>query len=138
SGRRLPVAWVVEFVNDAAARLPFEYVSMYAPTFTLNRHWVADFCAAYRAGGPGLPWKCTTTLHHLDEDLLRQMAAAGCVRVSVGLETLDPAGKEHLPRLKRIAQERFDAVASWCRAVGIELNCFVIFGLPGTTLDSVR
>jgi hypothetical protein len=100
--------------------------------------WVADFCAAYRTDGPDLPWKCTTTLHHLDEDLLRQMAAAGCVRVSVGLETLDPAGKEHLPRLKRIAQERFDAVASWCRTAGIELNCFVILGLPDTTLGSVR
>ncbi|WP_043734352.1 B12-binding domain-containing radical SAM protein [Nocardia asiatica] len=136
--RRHPVDKVVAYIAQSAERMPFEYVSMYAPTFTLRKPWVREFCTAYDASGIGLPWKCTTTLHHLDDALIRQMGASGCVRISVGLETLEEAGQAELPRAKHIAEERFHAAAESCRSAGVELNCFVILGLPGTSPTGVR
>jgi anaerobic magnesium-protoporphyrin IX monomethyl ester cyclase len=79
------------------------------------------------------PWKCATTLHHLDQELVAAMGRSGCVRISVGLETLDPGGDPYLPRIKRGEESRLECVAAWCAENGIELNCFVILGLPGTT-----
>lgn len=135
--RRQPIDRIIGFVRDATARLPFDYVSMYAPTFTLRRGWALDFCTAYENAGIGLPWKCTTTLHHLNDELVRRMGESGCVRISVGLETLEPAGHAALPRAKHVAQERFRATAEACGKAGIELNCFVILGLPGTSPEGV-
>jgi anaerobic magnesium-protoporphyrin IX monomethyl ester cyclase len=136
--RRLPVERVVSYIADSFARSPFEYVAMYAPTFTLNRKWVHELSTELAARAEAFPWKCTTTLHHLDELLVTAMAQSGCMRISVGLETLDAPSQGGLPRVKRIAEQRLEAVAGWCRASGVELNCFVIVGLPGSSVEGTR
>jgi radical SAM superfamily enzyme YgiQ (UPF0313 family) len=136
--RRATVERTVDYIVDSFRRLPFEYVSFYAPTFTLDRRWVLALCDALRARDQVYPWKCVTTLGHLDEDLIRAMAASGCVRVSVGLETLDPAAMGGLPRVKRTQESQLDRVAAMCASAGIELNCFVILGLPGDTVEGAR
>jgi hypothetical protein len=76
-------------------------------------------------------------VHHLDEELVGLMGRSGCVRVSVGLETLEPEGHGALPRAKRVHEERFRELGAWCAAAGVELNAFVIVGLPGTTAAGV-
>jgi hypothetical protein len=38
-----------------------------------------------------------------------------------------------MPTLKRSLSEKFEDVADWCSRFNIELNCFIIVGLPGTT-----
>lgn len=136
--RRLTVDQVVAYVADSWAKVPFEYVAFYAPTFTLRRSWVLDLASEFQKFGTPHPWKCATTLHHLDEDLLHEMGKSGCVRVSVGLETLETDALEQLPAVKRKHHERLADVARWCSESGIELNCFVVVGLPGTTLAGTQ
>jgi anaerobic magnesium-protoporphyrin IX monomethyl ester cyclase len=136
--RRLGVDRVISYIEESFTRQPFEYVAFYAPTFTLDRGWTVRLCQALDSLGSPFPWKCATTMHHLDEELITLMARSGCVRVSVGLETLDEATHPSLPRIKRIHEERLDQLAGWCRDNGIELNCFVIAGLPGTTPAGVH
>jgi anaerobic magnesium-protoporphyrin IX monomethyl ester cyclase len=131
--RRLPVEQVVRYIRESYERARFDYVAMYAPTFTLRRRWVLDLCDALIDLG-GIAWKCTTTLDHLDEELLTRMAQSGCTRVSVGIETLEPAAQSLLPTTKHCETERFDAMAELCTRLGVELNCFVILGLPGSTV----
>jgi anaerobic magnesium-protoporphyrin IX monomethyl ester cyclase len=131
--RRLSVERVVAYVDEAHALLPFEYVSFYAPTFTLSAEWVRALCARWISAGSPYRWKCTTTLHHLDDALLRTMADAGCVRVSVGVETLEVEAARSLPKAKRSGADLLEVVARACRTAGIELNCFVMLGMPGST-----
>jgi anaerobic magnesium-protoporphyrin IX monomethyl ester cyclase len=136
--RRLPVPRVISYIRDCFAEHPFEYVAFYAPTFTLDRRWVRELCGELARQPRAYPWKCATTLHHLDEELVATMGAAGCVRISVGVETFEPEGSRLLPRAKRKPREDFERVLGWCTASGIELNCFVIVGLPGTTAHGAR
>jgi anaerobic magnesium-protoporphyrin IX monomethyl ester cyclase len=143
--RRLSVERTLGYIESAFAESRFEYVAFYAPTFTLNRRWVSELCDEVIRRGSVWPWKCATTLAHLDADLVMRMGRAGCVRVSVGLETLDRGGYDALPPAKRTDYERFDQIAEWCSLAGVELNCFVVLGLPGTspqgaqaTADHVR
>ncbi len=131
--RRLPVERALTYIRESFAAHPFEYVAFYAPTFTLDRNWVRELCAALIAEPRRYPWKCATTLHHLDEDLVERMAQSGCVRISVGVETLEPTAAAQLPQVKRRPDDRLEQVARWCEKQGVELNCFVIVGLPGTT-----
>jgi anaerobic magnesium-protoporphyrin IX monomethyl ester cyclase len=136
--RRLSVDRVVAYIENSFAAHPFEYVAFYAPTFTLDRRWTYDLCEALTARGSRYPWKCATAISHLPLELLDAMAESGCIRVSVGLETLDPLGQEMLPRQKQIELARFHALAARCNELGVELNCFTIAGLPGTTPEGVR
>jgi radical SAM superfamily enzyme YgiQ (UPF0313 family) len=132
--RRLPVERVVDYIRASYERARFDYVAMYAPTFTLRRRWALDLCDALIELG-GITWKCTTTLDHLDEPLLARMAESGCTRVSVGIETFEPPAQSLLPSAKRCGPDRFDVIAECCARLGMELNCFVILGLPGATVD---
>src|SRR5262249_5003921 len=110
-----------------------DYISTYAPTFTLKRQWVVDFARAIEVHPAGYRWKACTTLHHLDEELIDLMARSRCLRISVGLETLDPTAQSLLPKLKRIPDDHLRDVATWCRDRGVELTCFVMLGMPGQT-----
>ncbi|GAA4441539.1 hypothetical protein GCM10023148_48740 [Actinokineospora soli] len=136
--RRITVERAVDYIRDAYTKQPFEYIAFYAPTFTLDRKWVRELCAALADEPRRYHWKCATTLHHLDADLVARMGAAGCVRISVGVETFEEEAAEGLPRVKRSARQRFEEVAGWCRDSGVELNCFVIVGLPGTTPEGTE
>jgi len=136
--RRLSPDDIVAYIEEAQAVRPFDYVSFYAPTFTFNRRWMIEFCDKMGASAHRLPWKCATAIPHLDEDLMRRMADAGCIRISVGLETLEPTGLATLPRKKQTDVLRFDELNQVAQETGIELNFFVMVGLPGTTLAGTR
>ncbi|WP_432168646.1 B12-binding domain-containing radical SAM protein [Streptomyces sp. bgisy031] len=136
--RRLGVDRVVEYIRACMTRMDFDYVSFYAPTFTLNKAWVRQLCDSLASLPRPMPWKCCTTMHHLDAELVAAMGAAHCVRISVGLETLDSDAYSGLPRAKRQNEEDLRALAAACAAAGVELNCFVVVGLPGTTVESAR
>jgi anaerobic magnesium-protoporphyrin IX monomethyl ester cyclase len=138
SDRRISVHRTVSYIQESFASLPFEYVAFYAPTFTLDRNWVSELCAELVALGSRFPWKCATTMHHLDQDLVGRMGASGCVRISVGVETTEPDADGALPRIKRKGNTEIEELASWCGASGIELNCFVIVGLPGTSVTGAE
>ncbi|MGK5627804.1 B12-binding domain-containing radical SAM protein [Streptomyces sp. URMC 123] len=136
--RRLDVPRVVDYIRRSFADHPFEYVAFYAPTFTLNKRWVLELCDTLDAEPRRYPWKCATTMHHLDENLVARMARAGCVRISVGVETFEDEGAGELPRIKQSPRRRFEELSSWCAEHGVELNCFLIVGLPGTTPEGTR
>ena len=143
--RRLSVERTLAYISDAFRRKPFEYVSFYAPTFTLKASWLNQLCKEMITQGSPWPWKCVTTLRHLDKEMVILMAKAGCVRISIGLETLDPETTQELPPLKQAKRVEFDRLAAWCNESKVELNCFVILGLPSdslagalATVDAVR
>jgi radical SAM superfamily enzyme YgiQ (UPF0313 family) len=99
--RRVSVERVTEYIQASVAAAPFEYVAFYAPTFTLNRKWVIELCRSMLEHDVRIPWKCATTAYHLDEELMGRMAAAGCVRISIGVETLEEDAATALPHPKQ-------------------------------------
>ncbi|MEU6073978.1 radical SAM protein [Micromonospora sp. NPDC047074] len=136
--RRISVERAVDYIVTSFAEHPFEYVAFYAPTFTLDRQWVRQLCDALIDQPRQYRWKCATTMHHLNEELVERMARSGCVRISVGVETFETEAEGELPRVKRSAAARFETLVRWCDQYGVELNCFVIVGLPGTSPEGTR
>lgn len=136
--RRLTTDVVVSYIEDSFEKYKFDYVSMYAPTFTLNKKWVLDFCEKLASKNRVYPWKCVTTLFHLDESLIKNMSESGCFRISIGLETLDKGSSESLPKIKQDVEKKFVEISEYCKKYNVELNCFVILGLPGETLEGIK
>lgn len=57
--------------------------------FNLPNSWVEEFCGKYEKALPDFPWSCTVRVDLLNENLIKKMAKAGCVSVSIGVETAD-------------------------------------------------
>ncbi len=132
--RRLSVNDTISYIRRSFETHSFDYVSFYAPTFTLNRPWTLQLCDELIRLGSPYPWKCCTTIHHLNREIVEKMGKSGCVRISVGLETLEHAESVYIPNQKRKEESDLADLAMWCQHSNIELNCFVIIGLPGTTV----
>ncbi len=136
--RRISVESALKYIESNFDKHDFEYVSFYAPTFTLNKKWVFDFCSSYIAQGMKFKWKCVTTLYHLDEELIKLMGQAGCIRISIGIETMVNDKYEKLPKLKRKSQELVSRLSFLMDENNIEFNAFVMLGLPGEEIKDVE
>ncbi|RDH40471.1 MAG: radical SAM protein [Candidatus Aquirickettsiella gammari] len=136
--RRLSVDRTVEYIVDAFNKQPFEYVSFYCPTFTLNHKWVFEFCEKISQKNEIYSWKCITVLKCLNRKLVQAMAASGCVRISLGIESFTRAAAMGLPKCKQEILQAFEEIVSICKEYNVELNCFIILGLPGDTPEDVE
>jgi radical SAM superfamily enzyme YgiQ (UPF0313 family) len=113
------------------------------PVFAHDRNRVLALCSELRQRSVSLSWECESRPEHFDARILRAMQAAGCTTVKLGLESADP---ELLVAVRRVADQEAarrylqsvtDVVAQ-CRQLGILCRVFVMVGLPGQTMDSVR
>ena len=73
---------------------------------------------------------------HASEALLDALVAAGATRISVGLQTFDPAGLRELGRVHR--PEDAEAAIAGARARGLEVSADLIVGWRGQGEGSLR
>lgn len=123
------------YLADANASRGYTAVSLFGANFTVDREYVHQFCARVSSRRTGVSWKCVTSYGELDPSLLGEMAAAGCTRIAVGVESLLPDGRNRFRN--RIDAGRLADLGAWCAAEGIALICFVMVGLPGQTRTEV-
>lgn len=71
-------------LRDSYAVTQFHFVH---DLFTVNNNWVRDFCYAAKAGGLNARWTCSGSINTVDEDLIAEMAGAGCAGIYFGVET---------------------------------------------------
>jgi anaerobic magnesium-protoporphyrin IX monomethyl ester cyclase len=135
--RRVSVDKTISYIMDSFAKLPFDYFTFYAPTFTLNKTWVKEFCQKMIDNNINYKWKCVTVLKTLNDELLVLMGKAGCVRVSFGIESFDENAGMGLPKLKRDTWEHFEHIVNIANQNQIEVNCFLILGLPSDNADTM-
>jgi len=104
------------------------------PTFTLDKARSLEICEMLESYD--LKWSCMTRVDRLDQELVEAMAASGCVRVWLGLESfsqdvLDQSNK------KTITESNVDAVKILQRN-GVIAGGFIVLGLPGQTRESLQ
>jgi len=105
-------------------------------TFTVDRKRTEQLCERMTAELPDLRWTCLTRLDRLDAPLARKMAAAGCRRVYVGIES---GNAERLEAWgKGLNREQIRAGVRGARRAGIEVSGFFIVGAPGETPEETR
>ncbi|MCC7352660.1 MAG: radical SAM protein [Anaerolineae bacterium] len=112
------------------------------PVFARDRARVQAICSGLRARNLRIPWECESRPEHFDAELLREMQAAGCDTIKIGLETTDPALLVALHRVPHLAAAeayvaRVAEVVRQCRNVGIACRVFVMTGLPGQGEEAI-
>jgi anaerobic magnesium-protoporphyrin IX monomethyl ester cyclase len=130
--RRRPAKALAHYIKENSE---YDLWQFYSPTFTLNRRWCLEFFSCLRAEKVNISWRCTTRVDRLDEELVREMAACGCCMVGIGVETLGPA-LTHIR--KEITQAQVRQAINLLTSHGIQAKAYVIFGLPGQSLQDVH
>lgn len=108
------------------------------PIFSMRKDRVGELCDIIIEKKLDLHWQCETAVMWLDRPLLEKMAKAGCVHISLGVESADPDIQKRYcgNKLKNHdhAQKVFDA----CREFKIETRAFCMIGFPGETPTQVE
>jgi radical SAM superfamily enzyme YgiQ (UPF0313 family) len=107
--------------------------------FTMDREKTLRICDEILRRGLKITWVVETRLDKVDEQLLRKMKAAGCVRMHFGVESGDPElfdkmGKDGAKGKLEEFFQNFQLVDN----VGIAAHMFILVGLLGETWDTVR
>lgn len=136
--RHYPVDRMIGEIRDLTQRHPGIRTLIFDDDlFTINRHYVSEFTAAYRRAGIGLPYVVNAHVQQFNDAMARDLAESGCRIVKYGLES----GSD---RIRREVLWRFmtnDAIERAFEAAhrhDLHTSAFVMFGLPGETRADIE
>lgn len=132
--RRRSVDNVLAEIVQVRDRYGLAFVLFLDDTFILNRKWLREFAATYRAT-VGLPWWSQARADLVTDDRVALLKEGGCTSVSFGLET----GNDELRNavLKRnMSKEQIIEAARILRRQGIAFSTNNMVGLPGGGLEA--
>ncbi len=124
---------LVEEIEHVNRRWGIRTVYFQDDTFIFNREWLFSFLERY-SSKLGLPFYCTVRADLVSPEVARALKAAGCYRVSFGLES----GVERIRREllnKDITDEDVRETARILRDAGLQFQTTNMMGLPGETLE---
>ena len=133
--RSRPPLSVVKHIAHVA-RYGFRKFYFVDNSFNIPENYALELCQHLRALNPKVSWRCILYPQHVKEDLVRQMAEAGCIEVSLGFES----GCTRILREmnKRFGPEEVRQISEFLAAYNIRRIGFLLLGGPGETRDSVE
>lgn len=117
-------------------RFGIRHINFYDDHFTLNRKRVEDFTKIMIDKPLGMTFNCAVRAEHIDRELLKQMKAAGCWMISLGIETGDEnllARHRQNADLQMLKEKTHQIKEADIRAKGL-----LMMGLPGETEASIK
>jgi radical SAM superfamily enzyme YgiQ (UPF0313 family) len=117
-------------------RFGVRHITIYDDLFTLNRPRIFELCRLLTEKPLGIQFNCAVRVGHADTDLLKTLKEAGCLMVSVGIESADPAMLERHKAGVTLDEVR-DTVAR-IKACGLRAKGLFMMGLPGETEASIQ
>ena len=128
--------YLYEHLRYLKMRFGIRHINFYDDQFTLNRKRVEDFTQMMSAKPLGMTFNCAVRAEHIDRELLKQMKAAGCWMISLGIETGD---ENLLARHRQYADlEMLTEKIHLIKEAGIRAKGLLMMGLPGETEASIK
>lgn len=115
----------IDFVDDA---------------FTVNKKRLNEICDLLIEKKLSLEWVCASRIDFLDRETIFKMKKAGCIMISLGIETNIP---ETLKRTQKTAnpgwyvQQSYN-VLKWCYEAKIRAGVNILMGFPWETLKDME
>lgn len=103
-------------------------------TFSFNRDWTISFCNALINSGIDMKWQAETRIDCFNKEMLELMKQAGCVKLFVGIESLDDSILNKCNKRIGITDIRYKIRE--LNNSSIDYEVFLIAGLPGESTDN--
>jgi anaerobic magnesium-protoporphyrin IX monomethyl ester cyclase len=128
--------YIYEHMLHLRRRFGVRHITIYDDLFTLNRPRIFELCRLLTSKPLGIQFNCAVRVGHADNDLLKTLKEAGCLMVSVGIESADQVMLERHKAGVTLDEVR-DTVAR-IKACGIRAKGLFMMGLPGETEASIQ
>jgi radical SAM superfamily enzyme YgiQ (UPF0313 family) len=138
-GRRLrshSVEYVLDMIETAVCRHGQRIIAIKDDTFTIRPQRVLAICRGIRSRGIDFMWSCETRADCVDERILYAMRAAGCRRISLGVES---ASEKILHNVrKRITPWQVLQATRAAKKVGLQVRYYMMVGNRGETWETFQ
>lgn len=128
--------YIYDHMKMLQERFNVRHINVYDDLFTTNRNRITQICEQLIDRPLGIQFNCAVHAGHADDDLLRMLKDAGCLMISVGIESGDAALMERHKASVTLDQVR-DTVAR-IQENGIRAKGLFMMGLPGETPESIK
>lgn len=130
--------YVLDTLETIVRRHHHPLVAFKDDTFTARRRRTLEICRGIESRGLNFLWFCDTRADALldgGEELVASMRRAGCLQVSLGVESGSP---EILERLnKRVDVDQARRATQLAKSVGLRVRYYMILGSPGESLKTL-
>jgi radical SAM superfamily enzyme YgiQ (UPF0313 family) len=128
--------WLFSLLYAQYRRRPFSCVSIMDDTFTADKRRVQLFCAYLTASNIRLKWMIRTRVDVIDDDLVKALAAVGCIDILLGVESGDDMVLKSIG--KNVTLEQVRQAIRWVLRYGIPLSASFVLGHPSDTLETIE
>jgi anaerobic magnesium-protoporphyrin IX monomethyl ester cyclase len=129
-------AYIYEHMKHLREKFGVRHINIYDDLFTANRQRIVELGDKLTRFPLGINFNCAVRVGYTDDELLVMLKDAGCLMVSLGIESADP---QMLARHK--AGVSLDDVRDTVRRIqkaGLRAKGLFMMGLPGETEESIR
>lgn len=128
--------YIYEHMKHLSKKFGVRHINIYDDLFTANRQRIIDLCGKLIRSPLGLNFNCAVRVGFTDDDLLRMLKEAGCLMVSLGIESADP---ELLKRHKSgVSLDEMRDTVQRIQKAGLRAKGLFMMGLPGETEESIK
>jgi radical SAM superfamily enzyme YgiQ (UPF0313 family) len=128
--------YIYEHMRHLCRRFGVRHINVYDDLFTTNRKRIGELCERLAREPLGVQFNCAVHAGHADAELLGMLRRAGCLMISVGMESGD-AGL--LARHKgTVTLEQVRETVARIQANGMRAKGLFMMGLPGETPETFR
>jgi anaerobic magnesium-protoporphyrin IX monomethyl ester cyclase len=128
--------YVLNMLEKAVRQHGQQYIAFKDDTFTANRARALMICQGILERRLNLFWSCDTRVDRLDEELLYWMRAAGCQRISFGVESGSPAILRNIK--KHISTQQILEATRLAQKYGFWVRYYLITGHRGESPETLR
>jgi len=131
--RYRPVENVMAEIENLEKTYHFKTLNFQDDVFTLKHDWTHEFCVSYTAHGFKYPFWVNTRVERVeDEAVVKELAAAGCRGIRVGLESGNEVLRKDVLK-RRMSNETIRKTFRLVQKYGMETYTCNMLGLPGET-----
>jgi len=133
--RRRSVDSVIDEIKSVISNFGIRHFTFLDDTLTLDRNYILEICQAIQKENLQITFDGSTRANLIDEELVKVMASSGLIRISFGLETVDPQIRKIIK--KEVPLGSYEKANRITNKYGIETLNSVMLGLPGETAETV-
>ncbi|MDD5668803.1 MAG: radical SAM protein, partial [Candidatus Omnitrophica bacterium] len=127
---------VLAELEECYYRFGIRDLDMYDTVFTADKERTLEICSRIRAKRLKISWMARTHINLVDEELLKEMKAAGCRMLMYGIESVDGRILKNLGR-QIVTPDQIREKVRMTKKAGISAFGFFMLGCPGETQETI-
>ena len=127
---------VVDEIEQVTQKTGKKGVYFYDLCFTLNEKWVTELCDEIVKRKLDILWDCNARASNLTESMIKTIKKAGCLRLSIGIESVSQASLDAINKQTTVAQ--IENAVKLAHDNEITALGFMMIGLPKQTPQAIE